>query len=152
VSRVAVGGAQRSGIGEAGAMSVDEMPVFVALDVGHTVAIDGSLTPTVVIDVTGHPEVADLARVHAVEGVGDVSTVAMRDDDLVVLGVRLSVPVTAMFAVAFSYTAHRAFLGEVADAGQLTIATTDPVDAAEHSPLWLAVDIDGDALLAAIDA
>lgn len=132
-------------------MSADEMAVFAALDVGHTVAVDGSLTPTVVIDVTGHPEVADLARVHAVEGIGDVTTVAMRDDDLVVLGIRLSVPVTAMFAVAFSYGAHRAFLGEVAASARLTIATTDPSDAAEDTPLWLAVDIDGDALLAAID-
>jgi hypothetical protein len=151
VFRVGTGGAQRCVIGEAATMSSDGIAVFAALDVGHTVAVDDSLTPTVVIDVADHPEVADLARVHAVEGVGDVTTVAMRDDDLVLLGVRLSVPVTAMFAVAFSYDAHRAFLGAVADAGQLTIATTDPVDAADDNPLWLAVDIDGAALLDAID-
>ena len=132
-------------------MTSDEVAVFTALDVGHTVDVDGRLTPTVVIDVTGHPEVADLARVHAVEGVGDVATVAMRDGDLVLMGIRLSAPVTAMFAVAFSHALHREFLGEVATVGALTVATTDPGAAAEENPLWLAVDIDGSALLAAID-
>ena len=132
-------------------MAGDDVVVFGVTDVGHTVAIDGTLSPTVVIDVTGHPEVADLARVHAVEGIGDVATVALRDDDLVLLGVQLSRPVVAMFAVAFSFTAHRGFLGDVAAAGGLTIATTDPESAAEDNPLWLAVDIDGPALLAAID-
>ena len=132
-------------------MTGGDVVVFGVLDVGHTVTIDGTLSPTVVIDVTGHPEVADLARVHAVEGIGDVTTVALRDDDLVLLGVRLSRPVVAMFAVAFSHSAHGDFLSEVAASGGLTIATTDPTAAAEDTPLWLAVDIDGPAMLAAID-
>ena len=132
-------------------MSDAQVAVFVARDVGHTITTDGSPTPTVVIDVAGHPEVADLARVHAIEGVGDVTTVAMCDGDLVLLGVRLSVPVVAMFAVAFSSAVHGAFLAEVAAAGELTIATTDPEVAVDERPLWLAVDIDGPALLAAID-
>lgn len=132
-------------------MSDTQVAVFVARDVGHTITADGASTPTVVIDVAGHPEIADLARVHAVEGVGDVTSVAMRDGDLVLLGVRLSVPVVAMFAVAFSSVVHGEFLAEVAAAGELTIATTDPDLAVDERPLWLAVDIDGSALLAAIE-
>ena len=102
--------------------------------------------PTVTIDVSQAPEVADLARVHAVEGIGDVSTHAMRQDDAIVVGVQLTSPVQAKFAVAFSYTLHAEFLKEVADAGSLIFATTNAETAHEEHPLWLSVDIDGDAL------
>jgi len=102
--------------------------------------------PTVTIDVSKSPEVADLARVHAVEGIGDVSTHAIRQDDAVVVGVQLTSPVQAMFAVAFSYALHQEFLREVADAGSLIFATTDVDTAHENHPLWLSVDIDGAAL------
>ncbi len=70
--------------------------------------------PTVTINASQFPEVADLARVHAVEGIGDVSTHAIRQDDSVVIGVQLTSPVQAMFAVAFSFAQHRDFLIEVA--------------------------------------
>jgi hypothetical protein len=102
--------------------------------------------PTVTIDVSDSPEVADLARVHAVEGVGDVSTLALRQDDAVVIGVRLSKPVEAIFAVAFHYELHKEFLREVADAGALVFATTNTEHAGEEQPLWLSVDIDGSSL------
>ena len=102
--------------------------------------------PTVTIDVSQSPEVADLARVHAVEGIGDVSTHAIRQDDTVLIGVQLTSPVQAMFAVAFSYELHREFLNEVADAGSLVFATTATESAQEDRPLWLSVDIDGTAL------
>ena len=102
--------------------------------------------PTVTIDVSQSPEVADLARVHAVEGIGDVSTHAIRQDDAVLVGVQLTSPVQATFAVAFSYELHREFLSEVADAGSLVFATTATESAHEDRPLWLSVDIDGDAL------
>ena len=103
--------------------------------------------PSVTIDVSQSPEVADLARVHAVEGIGDVSTHAIRQDDAVVLGVQLTSPVRAIFAVAFSYAQHREFLKDVAEAGALIFATTDVENAHEDQPLWLSVDIDGSALL-----
>ena len=102
--------------------------------------------PTVTIDASQSPEVADLARVHAVEGIGDVSTHAIRQDDTVVVGVQLTSPVQAMFAVAFSCALHREFLNEVADAKSLIFATTDTGSAHEEQPLWLSVDIDGEAL------
>lgn len=121
-------------------------PLFFAQEVGHTLIGESVWMPTVTIDVSQSPEVADLARVHAVEGIGDVSTHAIRQDDAIVVGVQLTSPVQAMFAVAFSFALHRDFLNEVADAKSLTFATTDTGSAHEEQPLWLSVDIDGEAL------
>jgi hypothetical protein len=123
------------------------VPLFVAQEIGRTLVDENKWMPTVTIDVSQSPEVADLARVHAVEGVGDVSTHAIRQDDSVVLGVQMTSPVRAMFAVAFSYAQHREFLKDVAEAGALIFATTDVENAHEDQPLWLSVDIDGSALL-----
>ena len=123
------------------------VPVFIAQEIGRTLVDENKWMPTVTIDVSQSPEVADLARVHAVEGIGDVSTHAIRQDDAVVLGVQLTSPVRAVFAVAFSYAQHREFLKDVAEAGALIFATTDVENAIEDQPLWLSVDIDGSALL-----
>ncbi len=123
------------------------VPLFVAQEIGRTLVDENKWMPTVTIDVSQSPEVADLARVHAVEGVGDVSTHAIRQDDAVVLGVQMTSPVRAVFAVAFSYSQHREFLKDVAEAGALIFATTDVENALEDQPLWLSVDIDGSAVL-----
>ena len=125
-------------------------PVFLAQDVGSTIGEDGCHHPTVVIDVSNNPEVADLPRVHAIDGIGDVSTAAIRTGDAVVLGVQLTRPVTAAFAVVFDFTMHEQFLNEVADAHSLTFATTSPADASVDQPLWLSVDIDGERLREAL--
>ena len=122
------------------------VPLFVAQEIGRTLSDENVWLPTVTIDVSQAPEVADLARVHAVEGIGDVNTHAIRQDDAIVVGVQLTSPVQAMFAVAFSYALHADFLKEVADAGSLIFATTEVEAAHEDRPLWLSVDIDGDAL------
>jgi len=122
------------------------VPLFVAQEIGHTLLDENTWMPTVTIDVSQSPEVADLARVHAVEGIGNVSTHAIREDDTVLLGVQLTSPVQATFAVAFSYALHRDFLNEVADVGSLVFATTDTETAHEERPLWLSVFIDGSAL------
>jgi len=120
--------------------------LFIAQEVGRTLVDGGDWMPTVTIDVSESPEVADLARVHAVEGIGDVATSAIRHDDTVLLGVQLTKPVQATFAVVFSYDLHKDFLGEVADAGALIFATTDTESARDDGPIWLSVDINGDAL------
>lgn len=122
------------------------MPLFVAQEIGRTLSDENMWLPTVTIDVSKSPEVADLARVHAIEGIGDVSTHAIRQDDAIVVGVQLTKPVQAMFAVVFSYSLHAEFLKEVAEAGSLIFATTDVEAAHEEHPLWLSVDVDGDAL------
>ena len=126
------------------------VPVFVAQEIGHTFIDENVWMPTVTIDVSESPEIADLARVHAVEGIGDVNTHAIRQDDAVVIGVRLTSPVEAMFAVAFSYSLHRNFLYEVADAGTLVFATTNTENAHEERPLWLSVFIDGNDMRQAL--
>jgi hypothetical protein len=122
------------------------VPFFVAQEIGRTLLDENVWMPTVTIDVSQSPEVADLARVHAVEGIGNVTTHAIREDDTVLLGVQLTSPVQATFAVAFSYELHREFLNEVADAGTLVFATTDTETAHEERPLWLSVFIDRAAL------
>jgi len=127
------------------------VPLFVAQEIGRTLSEENVWLPTVTIDVSHSPEIADLARVHAVEGIGDVSTHAIREDDAIVVGVQLTSPVRAMFAVAFSYALHREFLEEVADAGSLIFATTNVEAAHDEHPLWLSVDIDGNALRQTIE-
>ena len=122
------------------------VPFFVAQEIGRTLLEENVWMPTVTIDVSQSPEVADLARVHAIEGIGDVSTHAIRQDDTVLVGVQLTSPVQATFAVAFSFSLHQEFLNEVADAGSLVFATTATETAQEDRPLWLSVDIDGTAL------
>ena len=128
------------------------VPVFVAQEIGHTFIDENVWMPTVTIDVSQSPEIADLARVHAVEGIGDVSTHAIRQDDTVVLGVQLNTPVQAIFVVAFSYSLHREFLYELADVGTLVFATTNTEKAQEERPLWLSVFIDGAGLRQALTA
>ena len=127
-----------------------EPPLLIAQEVGHTIGDDGTTLPTVVIDVSEHPEIADLPRVHAIDGIGDVATAAVKTGDAVVLGMRLSRPVTAAFAVVFDLALHKEFLLDVAAARSLTFATTIPERAEHDRPLWLAVDIDEDALRAVI--
>ena len=127
------------------------VPLFVAQEIGRTLSDENVWLPTVTIDVSHSPEIADLARVHAIEGIGDVSTHAIREDDAIVVGVQLTSPVQAMFAVAFSYALHREFLEEVADAGSLIFATTNVEAAHDEHPLWLSVDIDGNALRQTIE-
>ena len=88
---------------EAGGVPQPEMvPV---LDVGLTVAEGGVEYPTAVIDAGAHPDVADLARVHAQEGMGDLRTEAMcvpfEDGHVFLLGVWMTSPVHAAFALAF---------------------------------------------------
>ncbi len=126
-------------------------PLLAVLDVGTTLDDAGERWPTAVIDATSHPEVADLARVHAVEGIGDISTeaalVPIDDaagdvDHLLLVGVAITQPVRAAFAVAFSLPVHREVLDDAATRGQLVLATTDPERADADRPLWLAIDID----------
>lgn len=120
--------------------------LFTVLDAGQTVDADGRRLPTVVIDADDAPEVADLARVHAIEGVGDIRTEAVRVDDVIVLGIRMTAPVRAAFALAIDVQRFRALLDDVVERGCLVIAHTDPQLAGVEQPTWLAVDIDGPAL------
>lgn len=128
--------------------------VLAVIDVGTTVDVDGVRWPTAVVDASRYPAITDLARVHATDGVGDISTDAMclehDDGHVFLLGVRLTSPVVCTFALAFSFPVHRPFIEDAAKAEQLVIATTPPDGAADEQPLWLALDLDTDRLTAAL--
>ena len=132
-----------------------EIVVLPVLDAGTTIDADGERLPTVVIDARGNPEVADLARVHAIEGIGDIATeaVAVPAGDgawRVLLAVIISTPVRCSFVLEFALPPHRRVLDEAAAAGRLVIATTPPERAAADQPLWLAIDLDARSLLDAL--
>lgn len=122
------------------------VPVFGVLETGRTVDDTGQSHPTVAIDTSQHPEISDLARVHAVEGIGDIWTEAARTEDILLLGIRMTRPVDASFVLLFDLTTDRSVLEDAADTGVLVIAHTAPERAAADRPLWLAVDIDREAL------
>lgn len=132
--------------------------VFAVIDTGTTIDDAGHPWPTAVIDADGHPEISDLARVHAVEGVGDIAThasiVDIADDQrvagsaehLLALAVAVTVPVRTAFVVTFVLPAQRDVLAQAAREGHLVIATTDPERAGADQPLWLAIDLDPQSL------
>ena len=126
-----------------------DRPPLEVIGAGTTVAEDGTPYPTVVLDVTGRPDVADLARVHAVEGIGDVETDAVVTDDAVVLTVRLTRPVRVSFDVRLAVPGLLEVLTDAVIAERLLLATTPPSSVGEH-PLWLAIDLDGPSLAAAL--
>ncbi|MEP1122670.1 MAG: hypothetical protein ABJH68_02105 [Ilumatobacter sp.] len=133
-------------------------PVFAVVDTGTTIDDAGGTWPTAVIDALGHPEISDLARVHAVEGVGDIAThasiVAVDErnrvpgsvEHLLALAIGVSVPVRAAFVVTFALPAHRDVVADAAREGHLVVATTDPERAGTDRPLWLAIDLVGPML------
>lgn len=127
------------------------VPVFAILESGRTVDDAGRSHPTVAIDTSQHPEISDLARVHAIEGVGDLWTEAARTEDVLLLGIRMTRPVDASFVLLFDLSTDRPVLEDAANDGVLVIAHTPPERATEDRPLWLAVDIDQNALRRQLD-
>lgn len=110
---------------------------------GWTVDRNGALHPTVVLDVAGRPDVSDLPRVHATEGVGDLATSMVLDGDEVLLVVTMTTPVRASFSMRLRLPEHAAVLDAAALADRLVLATTEPDDG---ESLWLAIDLDGERL------
>ncbi len=139
-------------------MAVDsEIVILPVLDTGTTIDATGGQLPTVVVDASGHPEIVDLARVHAVEGIGDIATeaaaVPIGDDGgswRFFLAVIIRSPVRCAFVLEFSLPADRWVLDEAARAGHLVIATTPPERAVLDQPLWLAIDLDSRSLADAL--
>ncbi len=146
-----------------------DTPVFVVVDIGMTLDADGGYWPTAVIDVgPGDEAITDLARVHAVEGIGDIRTEAaalplpdeQRTDGathLFLLAVMITSPVQCTFGISFVLPAQGQVLSEAAEHGHLVIATTPPDEANAAAqdpegvpPLWLAIDVDPDLLSRAV--
>jgi hypothetical protein len=132
-----------------------EIVILPVLETGTMIDSSGDQLPTVVVDATGHPEIADLARVHAVEGIGDIATeaAAVPAGDgawRFFLAVIISSPVTCAFVLEFALPSDRRVLDEAAAAGRLVIATTPPERAEFDQPLWLAIDLDRRSLVEAL--
>jgi len=121
--------------------------------------------PTVVVDASARPDVADLARVHVGEGVGDLATSLvvlslgpLAAPRLVIrLGIACTSPVRCSFALDLDVEEHRAVLEDIASSGLLLIATGDPPAtgasaASGPHPPWLAVTLRGEAVTLALDA
>lgn len=117
---------------------------------GVTLGDDGVSYPTAVLDAAGRPDVTDLPRVHALEGIGDLATRAVRTTAGVDLTVELSRPVVARFTVRFLLPDHRVVLLDAAATGTLLLATSAPTGGAGN-PAWLAVDLDGPSLRSVLD-
>lgn len=132
-------------------MNVVDTPVGV-LGAGFTLGTDDIVYPTIVLDVGDRPDVADLARVHAAEGVGDIATAGGVVDDGLLLVVGLTSPVRAAFAISVSDPEHLAVVREGAAEGHLLLATTVPdADGRVDESTWLAVDLEPGALTAVLD-
>lgn len=130
--------------------------ILTVLETGTTVDATGSQLPTVVVDASRHPDVADLARVHAVDGIGDIATeaAAVPTDEAgawrFFLAVIVNSPVSCAFVLEFALPDDRRVLDEAVSAGQLVIATTPPERASVDQPVWLAIDLDPRALADAL--
>ena len=109
---------------------------------GITMSEDGEPFPTIVLDAQLRPDVTDLARVHMIDGIGDIQTFLEPNEAGVVLRVRLSSPVMAEFDVQLLLPDHVPVLIDAAKAGHLLLATTTPSETGENPP-WLAIDLDG---------
>jgi hypothetical protein len=134
-----------------------EIVVLTVQETGTTVEANGERLPTVVVDASGHPQIADLARVHAIEGIGDIATeaaaVPVPDEPgswRFFLAVIIRSPVRCAFVLEFALPAHRDVLDDAAAVGHLVIATTPPERAAIDQPLWLAIDLDRRSLADAL--
>ncbi len=132
--------------------------ILPVLETGTTIDASGVELPTVVVDAAAHPEIADLARVHAVEGIGDIATEAAAvpsDGDgptawRFFLAVIITSPVQCAFVLEFALPADRRVLDEAVAVGHLVLATTPPERASVDQPLWLAIDLDARSLADAL--
>ena len=119
---------------------------------GTTIDTDGISFPTVVVDASQRPDVRDLARVVAADGVGDLATTGDIGMDpqgrtVVRLLAQATSPVLVEFSLVFPMPAYSELLGDAARMGCLVIAmaTGDPPEIdTDH---WLGLDVDSEALL-----
>lgn len=103
---------------------------------------DGATVAAMVLNTALRPDVADLARVHAVEGIGDVRCglgvfdLGPADTWLVRLEVIVDHPVHCRFHTVVDWAAHRKWLAAMADGGSVAMGAGVQ---AEH---WLRLNVD----------
>jgi hypothetical protein len=107
--------------------------------------------PAVVVDADGRPDVADLPRVVATDGVGDLRCGIGVDDTGPAVGWRLRLevlidhPVQCRYHLVVPWATWRLWLRHAAAAGAIAIG----VDGGD--PNWLVLDVDPDRLLGVLD-
>lgn len=107
---------------------------------------DDAVLPALVLATDERPDVVDLVRVHATDGVGDLRCgigiwdLGEPDAWLVRLEVAVDHPVHCRFHTVLTWATHRSWLASVADAGALALGTGD------HEGRWLVLTVDPDRL------
>ena len=108
--------------------------------------IEGRLLPAALLDASGRPDVADLPRVHSMEGVGDlrcsVSLVGLGEAEGpgITFTVEVDHPVSCHFSLTLGWSSHEEWLRAVAASGSMTLGFGD------GSGSWLSLNIDPDRL------
>lgn len=103
---------------------------------------DAATVAAMVLDTTNRPDVADLTRVHATEGIGDVRCglgvydIGPSDGWLVRLEVSVDHPVHCRFHTVVDWIGHREWLGTIVDGGAVAIGTGD------DAGTWLRLNVD----------
>ena len=127
----------------AGAVPVASVGAVVDPDLNEEV-------PAVCLDARDRPEVGDLARVHASEGVGDlrlglgVWDLGPPTDWLVRLEVVVTLPVVCRFFWCVAWEEHLAWLDRVASIGVVAVGTLG-LDG-EPGGDWLVMNVDAERL------
>jgi hypothetical protein len=110
---------------------------------------DGQPVAAVLLEVENRPDVADLARVVALEGPGDLRCgIGVWDLDepvLVRLEVALDHPVHCRFHLVLGWAEHATWLASVADGGAMAVGTGD------GDGSWLLLNVDGRRLGEVLD-
>lgn len=137
------------------------LPPLVIRSAGTLLDDAATLYPTVMVDATGRPDVADLPRVVASEGVGDLTTraepmVGPGGRRLLRLRMSMSRPVEVEWSVDFHLPGFADLLSLAAECGCLVFAFGRDVegDASGLDPGddgWLGVDLDAAAVRAILD-
>lgn len=109
----------------------DCLPIIGHHVIGCCAAGQITTIPVVVIGAEGRPDVADLARVHELEGTGEVTAqwrFAVKPSAvLAIVDCQLTQPVRCCFRLAFRLPADRGVLADVARLGGFVLATRAPV-------------------------
>jgi hypothetical protein len=104
--------------------------------------VEGRLVPAALLDVDERPDVADLPRVHATEGIGDLRCSVSVGDDPSGNGQRLAFivavdhPVRCRFALGLGWGSNQEWLRAVSASGCLVLGFGDGTGP------WLSLNID----------
>lgn len=122
------------------------------LSAGTTLDDTGASYPTVVVDVSAHPEVVDIARRIATQGPGDLATAGAVALDAqgrrsVVLTLTATRPAELEMSIGFPMPAFVGVLTDAARAACLVVAVAVGDPPVVDTEAWLGVDLDPESVL-----